>query len=119
MTRWRVATALLLVFFAGVPLLLPFLDLCFSGAVADAWREGGRLVLLARNTLLLIGVTLLLTLPVGVVLAVLLYRTDLPGRRSLRFLVLVTVFVPLPLFVSGWEAALGAGGSLAVRRRGP
>ena len=114
MIRWRVALALLLIALAGVPLLLPFLELCSSAALTGAWREHGRLLLLARNTLLLIGVTVLLALPVGVFLAVLLSRTDLPGRRVLRFLVLLTVFVPLPLFASGWEAALGAGGWLSL-----
>jgi iron(III) transport system permease protein len=43
---------------------------------------------------------------------VLLYRTDLPGRRSLRLLTVLTLFVPLPLFTSGWQTVLGAGGWL-------
>jgi iron(III) transport system permease protein len=55
-----------------------------------------------------------LALPVGVVAAVLLYRTDLPLRRGLRFLTLLTLFIPLPLFTSAWQAALGTGGWLPV-----
>jgi iron(III) transport system permease protein len=61
--------------------------------------------------LLILG-TLALALPVGVAGAVLLYRTDLPGRRLFLFLVLLTLFIPLPLFASGWQAILGAGGLL-------
>src|SRR5262249_29343976 len=53
---------------------------------------------------------LLLTLPLGVAGAVLLYRSDLPWRRSLRFLTVLTLFVPLPLFTSAWQATLGIGG---------
>jgi iron(III) transport system permease protein len=112
--RWRLAAALLLLLAAAVPLSLPFLDLLrYPGAWA-AWAESGRLLHLARNTVLLVGGTLLLALPVGTAGAVLLYRTDLPGRRVLRLLAVLTLFVPLPLFASGWEAALGSGGWLPV-----
>src|SRR5205823_242090 len=53
--------------------------------------------------------------PAGVATAFLLYRTDLPGRRLFRFLVVLTLFVPLPLFASGWQAALGWGGWFPLR----
>jgi iron(III) transport system permease protein len=112
--RWRLAVALLLVGVAAVPLALPFLDLLrYPGAWA-AWAESGRLLHLGRTTLLLVGGTLLLALPAGIAGAVLLYRTDLPGRGLLRFLAVLTLFVPLPLFASGWEAALGSGGWLPL-----
>jgi iron(III) transport system permease protein len=112
--RWRLAVVLLLFGAAAVPLALPFLDLLrYPGAWA-AWAESGRLLHLARNTLLLVGGTLLLALPLGTAGAVLLYRTDLPGRRLLHFLAILTLFVPLPLFASGWEAALGSNGWLPV-----
>src|SRR5262249_15380746 len=35
-------------------------------------------------------------------------------RGPLRFLTILTLFVPLPLFASGWQAALGSGGWLPV-----
>lgn len=114
MNRWRLAVALLLVGAAAVPLSLPFLDLLRYPAAWGAWAEGGRLWHLGRTTLLLVGGTLLLALPAGTAGAVLLYRTDLPGRRLLRLLAVLTLFVPLPLFASGWEAALGSGGWLPV-----
>jgi iron(III) transport system permease protein len=112
--RWRLAVVLLLLVTAVLPLSLPILDLLrYPGAWA-AWAESGRLLQLGRTTVLLVGGTLLLALPAGTAGAVLLYRTDLPGRRLLRFLAVLTLFVPLPLFASGWEAALGSGGWLPV-----
>jgi iron(III) transport system permease protein len=112
--RWRLAVALLLLVAAAVPLSLPILDLLrYPGAWA-AWAESGRLLQLGRTTLLLVGGTLLLALPAGTAAAILLYRTDLPGRRLLRLLAVLTLFVPLPLFASGWEAAVGSGGYLPV-----
>jgi iron(III) transport system permease protein len=111
-TRWRLTIAVVLLLLIGVPLAFPFLDLLFSPSGWRPWSEGGRILSLARNTLLLIAGTLLLALPTGIVAAILLYRTDLPGRRLLRSLVVLTLFVPLPLFASGWQAALGSGGWL-------
>jgi iron(III) transport system permease protein len=109
-----VAVAVLLSLLIGGPLLLPFLDLFRHPSAWHAWREAGRFSLLARNTLLLLAGVLLLALPAGVAGAVLLYRTDLPWRRAFRFATILTLFVPLPLFASGWQAALGTGGWLPV-----
>ena len=113
MFRWRLAVITLLLGLIGLPVALPLIRLL---AMADAWRglrEGARLTELAINTLRLIGLTLALSLPAGVVLAVLLYRTDLPCRRLFRSFLLLSLFVPLPLFASGWQAAVGSGGWLA------
>jgi iron(III) transport system permease protein len=104
----------LLVLLIGLPLASSFRDaLAYPGAW-HVWDEGARLAGLARNTLLLVAGTLALALPVGIVGAVLLYRTDLPFRGFFRFLALLTLFVPLPLFASGWQAALGSGGWLHI-----
>lgn len=85
------------------PVLLPFAGLRSSGAW-QALGEVGRLADLAGNTLALGALTLLLTMPVGVVLASLLYRTDLPGRRVFRSAFGVALFVPLPLFALAWQS---------------
>ena len=53
-------------------------------------------------------------MPLGIAGAVLLYRTDLPGRHLWRLLMLLTLFVPLPLFTSGWQTVLGSGGWLPL-----
>jgi iron(III) transport system permease protein len=73
-----------------------------------------RLLSLGRNTVGLVGGTLALCVPLGVAAAVVLYRTDLPGRRVFRFLLVLTLFIPLPLFASGWQIVLGSGGWFPV-----
>jgi iron(III) transport system permease protein len=109
---WRAVVLGLLVLAIGLPLYASFRDaLAYPGAW-HVFDEGGRLLGLARNTLLLVACTLALALPAGIVGAVLLYRTDLPHREFFRFVALLTLFVPLPLFASGWQAALGSGGWL-------
>jgi iron(III) transport system permease protein len=114
MGRWRLALAILLSLLVAVPLASPFAEALFQYLPLHLWAERDRLLLLARNTLLLIGGTLALALPTGVVGAVLLYRTDLPWRRVLRFSTVLTLFIPLPLVASGWQAALGSGGLLPI-----
>jgi iron(III) transport system permease protein len=114
MTRWRVAVLLVLLFLIGVPAALPFVELLGHAQGWRAWAEAERLASLAANTVSLVGGTLALALPAGIVGAILLYRTDLPFRRCLRFLTLLTLFIPLPLFTSAWQAALGAGGWLPL-----
>ncbi len=110
MTAWRVAVLTLLVLLVGVPLFLPFLEALQSPSAFRALGDVPRLAGLAKNTVLLIGGTLALALPTGIVGAVLFYRTDLPLRGLLRFVVILTLFVPLPLFASAWQASLGSGG---------
>jgi iron(III) transport system permease protein len=48
-----------------------------------------------------------LALALGVPLALLLARTDLPGRRGLGALLALALFVPLPLQATAWLGALG------------
>jgi iron(III) transport system permease protein len=112
--RCRLAVAVILALVVGLPLALPFLDLLRHPAAWRAWGEWERLFTLARGTLVLVTGTLSLVLPVGLVAAVLLYRTDLPLHTFLRRLTLLTLFVPLPVFASGWQAALGSSGWLRL-----
>src|SRR5262249_34319404 len=74
---WGVACALLLLLLVAVPLAWPL------GEVEFAFSSLPRLALLGRNTALLVLGVVALALPAGVVLAVLLERTDLVGRRDL------------------------------------
>jgi iron(III) transport system permease protein len=97
----------------GVPLAQPALELFSYPDAWRVWEESNRLLALAKNTVLLVCGTLALTLPTGIAGAVLLYRSDLPLRRSFRFVVVLTLFIPLPLFASAWQATLGAGGWLS------
>jgi iron(III) transport system permease protein len=101
--------ALIVVFLLGglgVPLLLPLTTVRSPGAWA-AWTEADRIAGLAGTTLALAGLTLLFSLPLGVGLAVLLDRTDLPARGPLRALLAVAMFVPLPLFALAWQSVGG------------
>jgi iron(III) transport system permease protein len=98
----------------AVPLLLPLIALAGDGSAWEVWSEAHRIGTLAKNSLLLVAGTVLLALPIGTVTAVLLYRTDLPLRRAFRFLTVLTLLVPLPLFTSGWQAAVGSGGWLPL-----
>jgi iron(III) transport system permease protein len=109
---WPSLLAALLLVLVALPLALPLLRLLAEPDAWRAWGEHDRLLGLASNTCWLVGGTLLLAMPLGVGAAVLLYRTDLPGRHFLRFVVLLTLLVPLPLFTSGWQAVLGPGGLL-------
>jgi iron(III) transport system permease protein len=114
MTAWRWAAVALLLLLIGWPLALPFLELAAHRSGWDAWSERGRIAQLAGTTLWLTGGTLALALPLGTALAILFQRTDLPGRTIFRFLMILMLFVPLPLFASAWQAALGTGGWLPL-----
>jgi iron(III) transport system permease protein len=67
---------------------------------------------LAINTLILCGSITAVVLPIGLVLAAILARTDLPGRRLLLLLVLLLIFVPLYLQAAAWQAGFGLQGAL-------
>jgi iron(III) transport system permease protein len=108
--RWRLAAGLLLFALIGLPLALPLASLLFEPRAWLVWTDSARLHLLLRNSSLLLAGTLALALPVGVVAGILFYRTNLPGRRFYRWVVLLTLFIPLPLFASAWQAILGSGG---------
>ncbi len=114
MTLARAAIAMALSLALGWPLVQPFARLV--GAASWQWEPGDleRIARLAANTLLLVGGTCLLAVPAGTLLAVLLIRTHLPGRRVLLGVLVLLLFVPVPLIVSSWQALLGAGGLLPI-----
>lgn len=62
------------------------------------------------NTCLLVLATLLVSLPLGTFLAMLLVRTDLPGRKLFAACLVVLLFVPLYLQCAGWLAGFGLQG---------
>src|SRR5262245_27296464 len=114
MWSWRLTLALVLVALVGVPLAFPLGDVLARRQAWAIWQDSGRLLLLASNTFLLIAGTLALAIPVGVAAAILLFRTDLPFRKTLRFFMVLALFVPVPLLVSAWQATLGTSGWLPV-----
>jgi len=62
---------------------------------------------LALNTVLLSGAACAVSVPVGAVLAWLLVRSDLPGRRAGAVAVGLMLFVPLYLHAAAWQAGFG------------
>jgi iron(III) transport system permease protein len=110
----RIALAVGLGLVIGWPLVQPFARLLDAGTWQ--WQPGDleRIAQLAANTLLLVGGTCLLAVPAGALLAVILVRSELPGRQVLLAVLVLLLFVPVPLIVSSWQAMLGAGGLLPI-----
>ncbi|MGC8641711.1 MAG: ABC transporter permease, partial [Isosphaeraceae bacterium] len=67
---------------------------------------------LAVETVRLVGLTLALVMPAGILLALVLFRTDIWGRGLLLFTLGVAAFVPLPLHAAAWLGALGNAGRM-------
>jgi iron(III) transport system permease protein len=116
---WRLSIALVLLVLVAAPLACALLEPLSQGQVRAVWHESSRLFSLFANSALLVGGTLAVALPLGIAAAVLLFRTDLPLRTTLQFLTLLALFVPLPVLVSGWQAALGTDGWLPVWENRP
>ena len=121
MTAWRVAAAIVVGLLIGPPLLQPFARLHDPAVWPWSWDDVERVTWLLVNTLVLVGATCALAIPVGTLLAVLLFRTRLPAGRLLLVLLVLLLFVPLPVIVSSWQSTLGSGGLIPVAfwRSGP
>jgi iron(III) transport system permease protein len=94
-----------------------------SGTALDAanWtgilRESGNLtrpVALALESAMLVLETEAIALPLGLLLAFLLLRTDPFGGRLLLGLIVLAAFVPLPLHATAWLGAFGNAGRLQL-----
>jgi iron(III) transport system permease protein len=114
MRPWRLTFTVVLMALVGVPLAFPLGEVLIHGQAWTIWQDAGRLLSLASNTFLLIAGTLALALPLGIGTAILLFRTDLPFRKTFRFLIVLALFVPVPLLVSAWQSTLGSSGWLPI-----
>lgn len=65
---------------------------------------------LALNTCLLAGSVIALSVPLGAALALLMVRTNLPGRTLAIAITTLMLFLPLHLQAGAWQAGFGAGG---------
>ena len=110
MNVWRAVYGFGLVAFVAVPVLLPFGELASPASWVWTAEDGGRLWHLGRNTFALTVGTVALSLPLGVGLAVLLFRTTLFARQFFLFLLALALFVPLPIIVTSWQGFFGADG---------
>lgn len=90
----------------GLPLLGVLAEL-FDGRAWEAWHDYRRWGVLLGHTTVLVGLTILMAGPLGLLFAFLLERTNVPGRRFGRAGVLLGLFVPLPLTISAWQAVWG------------
>jgi iron(III) transport system permease protein len=82
---------------------------------AELLREPGpfvRPVRLALETMSLVLATEALALPIGVCLALLLFRTDVWARGPILALIAISAFIPLPLHATAWLGALGNAGRI-------
>lgn len=68
---------------------------------------------IANSAILALGTTAI-ALPLGTLLAVLIARCDLPGRRFAAACLGVLLFLPLYVQLSGWDAGLGKLGWLTL-----
>ncbi len=105
MTRWRLAVGTLGLLFAGMPLAALVPELVHGFDASILWSERARLWELAENSMALLAGVLGAVVPLGVVGAVLIFRTDLPGRSLWRLVAVVSLFIPLPLVATAWQMA--------------
>jgi iron(III) transport system permease protein len=90
------------------------LDVSGSAGLLRETRGWSRPLRLGLETLTLVAMTESIALPLGVALAVCLFRTDAWGRKVLLALVTLAAFVPLPLHATAWLGALGNAGRAQV-----
>lgn len=63
--------------------------------------------ILLRNTLLLAGAGLGISLPLGTLIGIAAARTDLPGRSLLALWLAISLLTPLHLLAAAWQMGLG------------
>jgi iron(III) transport system permease protein len=114
MTGWRVAYFVLLLLFVALPLAAPFREIADRATWVWTDDDVARLSHLGRNTLVLTASTAVVAVPIGTLLAVLLFRTSFVGRELLRIVLAISLFIPLPIVVSSWQSSLGSGGWLPM-----
>ena len=81
-----------------------------ANAMWDELAIDAREASLLLNTLWLVAAVLLVALPLATLLAILLSRFQVPGRRIWETLLLLALFMPLYVQVAGWQAGFGRGG---------
>src|SRR5262245_29561831 len=86
----------------------------FLAATASDLAAGrvARPVDLALTSVKLVLLAEAIALPIGLTLALFLFRTDLWGRRTLLGLVVIAAFVPMPLHATAWIGGFGNAGRM-------
>jgi iron(III) transport system permease protein len=101
--NWRPATTAWVLGLTGLAIAVAA---ALTSLVEDLPRGWG----LALNTLIVAGFVAAGALVVGTFLAVLLARTNLPGRAPLGLALTALLFIPLYVQVSAWDAGWGQQG---------
>jgi iron(III) transport system permease protein len=78
-----------------------------------------RPIRLAFETVRLVLATEAIAFPIGLPLALVLFRTDVWGRRAVLGLIALAAFVPLPLHATAWLGAFGNVGRAQAIGRAP
>jgi iron(III) transport system permease protein len=87
-----------------------WLALCALAELLLIFTAGPRLRGLLSNSLTLAAGTLTLSLPIGTLLAILIAKTNMPGRLWMERLLLTMLLVPLVVQAAAWETVFGLGG---------
>jgi iron(III) transport system permease protein len=75
--------------------------------IAGLFFSEPRVIGLLGNSLLLAGGAAVISVPLGIVLGLLIFRTDLPGRTIGLVLMICAMFVPLYIYAAAWSAGFG------------
>ena len=86
------------------------LGLLAAAALAALVAPDARLRSLMLSTLWLVGPVTAISAAIGTPLAILLYRTDLPGAGALRTVLGVLLLLPLEVHAAAWQAGFGMQG---------
>lgn len=110
MTAWRLVTAAALFGFLALPPCWPFGELFLEPD--SPWESWQHFLTPLLGTLILVAGVLVIAIPLGLLLAWLLFRTNLPGRSLARGLILLWLFIPPALVLSAWQGLIGSDGWL-------
>lgn len=113
MKRWRWLAGGVLFLLAGLPLLMTLDELRRLPSGWNVWTEADRIVVLVTASVALCFGAAGLSMLGGLVLGTLLFKTDLPGSRLARAVLVLIVFVPLPLVLTACQ--MGFRGLLPIR----
>jgi iron(III) transport system permease protein len=78
--------------------------------VATLWLAEPRVARLWLNTAWLSAGACCVALPIGTLAAILLFKTDMPGRQALALLFVGMLFLPLYIVTGAWDAGFGIQG---------
>src|SRR3954452_13186207 len=78
--------------------------------LATLWLVDPRVARLWLNSARLAALTCAIALPIGTLLALAIFKTDVPGRRTAAVLLVAMLFLPIYLVTGAWDAGFGVQG---------